>query len=69
MIVTSVESGWEVVFQRSHGLLAGQLATSFRLEFRPQLWTQTLEAILSHDDNKQPFNARHYVRFFSAFSG
>ncbi|QDU89557.1 hypothetical protein Pla175_29490 [Pirellulimonas nuda] len=61
MIVTSVESGWEVVFQRSHGLLAGQLATNFRLDFRPHFWTQTLETILSHDDNKQPFDARHYV--------
>ncbi len=61
MIVTSTETGWDVVFQRSHGLLAGQLAARFRKEFRPLLWIETLEAILSHDDNKQPFNDRHYV--------
>ncbi|MEO0531857.1 MAG: DUF3891 family protein, partial [Planctomycetota bacterium] len=61
MIVTSVELGWEVVFQKSHGLLAGQLAARFQDSFRPHLWTETLEAILSHDDNKQPFENRHYV--------
>ncbi len=61
MIVTSIETGWEVVFQRSHGLLAGQIAGRFRPEFQPDLWIETLEAILSHDDNKQPFTGRHYV--------
>ncbi|TWT85479.1 hypothetical protein Pla123a_02860 [Posidoniimonas polymericola] len=61
MIVSSVEEGWEIVFQRSHGLLAGQIASRFRDEFRPELWTETLQAILSHDDHKQPFDGRHYV--------
>lgn len=61
MIVTSVESGWEVVFQRSHGLLAGQIAERFRSEFKPELWVETLDAILSHDDHKQAFDGRHYV--------
>lgn len=61
MIVRSVESGWEVIFQRSHGLLAGQLAEYLRAEFKPPLWIETLEATLSHDDLKEAFDARHYV--------
>ncbi|MEQ8847874.1 DUF3891 family protein [Botrimarina sp.] len=61
MIVTSVEQGWEVVFQKSHGLLAGRIAAEFRDEFRPLLWVETLEAILSHDDYKEDFDGKHYV--------
>ncbi|MCA9257764.1 MAG: DUF3891 family protein [Planctomycetales bacterium] len=61
MIVTSVESGWEIVFQETHGLLAAQLAQKLKKRWRPREWTQTVAAILTHDDHKQPFNARHYV--------
>ncbi|MEM8865691.1 MAG: DUF3891 family protein, partial [Planctomycetota bacterium] len=61
MIVTSVESGWEVVFQRSHGLLAGQIAERFRDDLKPDLWVETLDTICSHDDNKEAFDAKHYI--------
>lgn len=61
MIVTNIQTGWELVFQRSHGLLAGQIAEEFRAEHKPQLWIETLEAILSHDDYKEPFDGRNYV--------
>ena len=61
MIVTNVETGWELVFQRSHGLLAGQIAEEFKNEHKPELWVETLEAILSHDDYKEPFDGRNYV--------
>lgn len=61
MIVTNVQTGWELVFQRSHGLLAGQIAEQFRTEHKPELWVETLEGILSHDDYKEPFDAHNYV--------
>lgn len=61
MIVTSVEKGWEIVFQRSHGLLAAQIADAFRPDLKPELWIETLEAIASHDDFKEPFNGHYYV--------
>ena len=61
MIVTNVETGWEIVFQQSHGLLAAKLALELKHELRPMYWVETLGAILTHDDYKQPFIGQHYV--------
>lgn len=61
MIVSNVESGWEVVFQPSHGLLAAKLAMELKGETRPRYWMETIAAILTHDDYKQPFDGHHYV--------
>ncbi|GAB3182012.1 DUF3891 family protein [Telluribacter humicola] len=50
MIVKTIPEGWEVIYQRAHGLLAAQLANHWKVADRPPYWTQTLIAIAEHDD-------------------
>lgn len=50
MIVTYKEAGWQVVTQRSHGILAAQLGAQWRTQDRPARWIDTLLAIAEHDD-------------------
>jgi hypothetical protein len=52
MIVKYKESGWDVITQRSHGLLASQLAFHWRVKERPARWVETLLAIAEHDDTE-----------------
>lgn len=51
MIVNQTETGWEIIYQRAHGLLAGQIAAHWRVEERPVRWIETLAAIIQHDDS------------------
>src|SRR5687768_13020822 len=53
MIVNQRNDGWEVIFQRSHALLAAELAGYWREEYRPPLWIPTLAAIIQHDNQEQ----------------
>lgn len=50
MIVNYKEGGWEIITQRAHGLLAAQIAMQWKLDDRPERWTETLLAIAEHDD-------------------
>jgi hypothetical protein len=50
MIVNYNLQGWEVITQRSHGLLAMQLGMEWKQSERPQRWAETLLAIAEHDD-------------------
>jgi len=50
MIVNYNPDGWEVITQRSHGLLAMQLGMEWKLSERPERWAETLLAIAEHDD-------------------
>jgi hypothetical protein len=50
MIVNYTSSGWEIITQRAHGLLAAQIAMQWRKNDRPERWTETLIAIAEHDD-------------------
>ncbi|MEO5996508.1 MAG: DUF3891 family protein [Chitinophagaceae bacterium] len=50
MIVNYNPEGWEVITQRSHGLLAMQLAMEWKQSERPQRWAETLLSIAEHDD-------------------
>lgn len=61
MIVRSVESGWEIVFQSAHALLAGQLATHLRQFAKVRYWSETLAAIVDHDDHKEAFGKNAYL--------
>ncbi len=45
MIVTYKEDGWQVVTQRSHGILAAQVGAQWKIKERPSRWTDTLLAI------------------------
>lgn len=50
MIVNYSASGWQVITQRAHGLLAAQLAFQWKADKRPTRWIETLLAIAEHDD-------------------
>lgn len=50
MIVKPTQEGWELIYQRAHGLLAMQLAYYWREDQRPRRWVETLAAIADHDD-------------------
>ncbi len=61
MIVRNVELGWEIVFQSAHALLAGRLATQLRQLPKIHYWSETLAAIVDHDDHKEPFGKNVYL--------
>ena len=50
MIVRQVNSGWSVVFQTSHGLLAQKIASMLRDASQLPYWFETQIAIGLHDD-------------------
>jgi len=50
MIVNYKETGWEVVTQRAHGMVAAQVAMHWKAGERPERWMETLLAIAEHDD-------------------
>lgn len=61
MVVRNVESGWEIVFQSAHALLAGQLATQLQQLPKIRYWSETLAAIVDHDDHKEAFGKNVYL--------
>lgn len=50
MIVNYTEAGWQIITQRSHGLLAGQICAHWKKENQPLRWFETLIATAEHDD-------------------
>jgi hypothetical protein len=50
MIVNYKETGWEVITQRAHGIVAAQVAMHWKVQDRPKRWMETLLAIAEHDD-------------------
>ena len=50
MIVNSLATGTEVIFQPAHALLAAQAAAQWRAEARPRPWQETVVAIAQHDN-------------------
>lgn len=50
MIVNYIESGWEIITQRSHGLLAAQICAYWRKSDQGRFWVDTLVATAEHDD-------------------
>jgi hypothetical protein len=50
MIVNYTESGWQVITQRSHGLLAAQICAYWRKADQGRFWLDTLVATAEHDD-------------------
>lgn len=50
MIVNYTESGWQIITQRSHGLLAAQICGHWRKDKQPRRWVDTLIATAEHDD-------------------
>ena len=50
MIINYTEKGWQIITQRGHGLLAGQICARWKLSDQPSRWTETLIATAEHDD-------------------
>ncbi|MES2458897.1 MAG: DUF3891 family protein [Bacteroidota bacterium] len=50
MIVNYTESGWQIITQRAHGLLAAQICAHWRKDKQPRRWVETLIAAAEHDD-------------------
>lgn len=50
MIVNYTQNGWQVITQRSHGLLAAQVCARWNHSERPERWVDTLIATAEHDD-------------------
>jgi hypothetical protein len=50
MIVIYKQTGWEIITQRAHGIVAAELAAQWKVEERPKRWMETLLAIAEHDD-------------------
>lgn len=50
MIVNHTQSGWEVIYQPAHALLATKIAAQWRIDQRPERWIETLVALAQHDD-------------------
>ncbi len=61
MIVNSTEKGWDIIFQRAHALLAGQLAMQWKNTQRPDRWTETLAAIVDHDDGQRDWRKGEHL--------
>jgi hypothetical protein len=61
MIVTHTAEGWDVIFQSAHALLAYNFALELQgLRDRP-FWSETLAAIVEHDDHKEAFGKNVYL--------
>lgn len=50
MITIYTAQGWQIITQRSHGLLAGQICARWKHDDQPLRWTETLIATAEHDD-------------------
>lgn len=50
MIVNATPTGYQLIYQRAHALLAAQIVSDWRIDQRPARWTETLAAIIQHDD-------------------
>lgn len=61
MIVNTTQEGWEVIYQRAHGLLAVQIAQYWQPEQRPERWVETLAAITEHDDSQEAWHQHYHL--------
>ncbi|GAB3895489.1 hypothetical protein GCM10028825_39540 [Spirosoma agri] len=61
MIVTQIDSGWQIINQQAHGMLAFQLALQWKVSKRPTNWIETLVALTEHDDGQDPWEGRNHL--------
>ncbi|HEX8329154.1 MAG TPA: DUF3891 family protein [Hymenobacter sp.] len=62
MIVNSTPTGWQIIYQQAHALLAAQLAWAWPPTLPPDLWVGLLAATAQHDDEQQDWHGHggHY---------
>ncbi|RZM11082.1 MAG: DUF3891 family protein, partial [Pedobacter sp.] len=61
MIVTQIDTGWQIINQQAHGLLAVQLALHWHTDSRPVNWIETLIALTEHDDGQDAWEGRNHL--------
>jgi hypothetical protein len=61
MIVNQTDTGWQIINQQAHGLLAVQAAMHWRTDKRPVHWIETLIALTEHDDGQDPWKDRNHL--------
>ena len=61
MIVNQTDTGWALINQQAHGLLAVQFALHWRVDKRPVHWAETLTALTEHDDGQGPWEERNHL--------
>ncbi|AKD56661.1 DUF3891 family protein [Spirosoma radiotolerans] len=61
MIVTQTDTGWQIINQQAHGLLAVQVALHWRPDSRPVNWIETLIALTEHDDGQDAWEGRNHL--------
>ncbi|MGI4869974.1 MAG: DUF3891 family protein [Janthinobacterium lividum] len=58
MIVNPTPTGWQVIYQQAHALLAAQLAWHWPPFLEPDRWVGLLAAIAQHDDEQAAWHGR-----------
>jgi hypothetical protein len=61
MIVQNTDSGWVLIHQQAHGLLAVKIAMHWQSAKRPERWVETLVALTEHDDGQEPWENRNHL--------
>lgn len=61
MIVKYGQTGWKVITQRAHGIVAAQIAFAWRPADRPARWVETLLAIAEHDDAENELDGERLI--------
>ncbi|QKZ14654.1 DUF3891 family protein [Spirosoma sp. KUDC1026] len=61
MIVTQINTGWQIIHQQAHGLLAVQFAQYWQQDKRPAHWIETLVALTEHDDGQDPWVGKKHL--------
>lgn len=61
MIVTQINTGWQLINQQAHGLLAVQFALHWQIDKRPKHWVETLIALTEHDDGQDAWEGRNHL--------
>lgn len=56
MIVNYTASGWQIITQRAHGLIAAQICARWKNSNQPARWLETLIATAEHDDVYNEFD-------------
>lgn len=57
MICNPLETGWELIYQQAHALLAAKLVAYWKFEQRPDRWAETLVAVAEHDNGWQEWES------------
>ncbi|MGI4741801.1 MAG: DUF3891 family protein [Janthinobacterium lividum] len=58
MIVNPTPTGWQIIYQQAHALLAAQLAWAWPPFLPPDRWVGLLAATAQHDDEQAPWHGR-----------